>query len=93
MTAAERRRLVGLMKAVPLTVRELRGFEEAIITRGGVNTKEIDPSTLQSRLVKGLYVAGELLDVDALTGGFNITVSFATGALAGRSAACAALNP
>ncbi len=87
VTAAERRRLVGLMKAVPLTVRELRGFEEAIITRGGVNTKEIDPSTLQSRLVKGLYVAGELLDVDALTGGFNITIAFATGALAGRSAA------
>ncbi|MBR5752547.1 MAG: NAD(P)/FAD-dependent oxidoreductase, partial [Clostridia bacterium] len=62
-------------------------FEEAIITRGGVNVKEIDPSTMESKLVKNLYAAGELLDADALTGGFNITIAFSTGALAGRSAA------
>ncbi len=87
VTAAERARLVALIKALPLTVKGLRGFEEAIITQGGVNVKEINPSTLESRLVRGLYVAGELLDVDALTGGFNITIAFATGALAGKSAA------
>ena len=87
VTAQERARLVRLMKAVPLTVKRLRGFEEAIITRGGVNVKEIDPSTMESKLVKNLYTAGELLDADALTGGFNITIAFSTGALAGKSAA------
>ena len=87
VTAKERAQLVQLMKAVPLTIKRLRGFEEAIITRGGVNIKEIDPSTMESRLVKNLYAAGELLDVDGLTGGFNITIAFSTGALAGKSAA------
>ena len=87
VTAVERRRIGHLVKNLPLTVKGLRGFDEAIITRGGVNVKEIDPKTLQSKLVKNLYVAGELLDVDALTGGFNLTIAFSTGALAGRSAA------
>ena len=87
VTAEERKRIVRLVKNLPLTIKKLRGFEEAIITRGGVSVKEIDPSTLESKLVKNLFVAGELLDVDALTGGFNLTIAFATGALAGRSAA------
>ena len=87
ITAGERRRIVQLVNALPLTTKKLRGFEEAIITRGGVNVKEINPSTMQSRFIRNLYVAGELLDVDALTGGFNLTIAFATGALAGKSAA------
>ncbi len=87
VTAAQRKRLVSFIKNVPLTVKGLRGMNEAIITRGGVNVKEINPSTLESRIVKNLYAAGELLDIDALTGGFNLTIAFATGALAGKSAA------
>ena len=87
ITAVERRRIVQLVKALPLTIKKFRGFEEAIITRGGVNVKEINPTTMQSRFIRNLYVAGELLDVDALTGGFNLTIAFATGALAGKSAA------
>ena len=86
VTAQERRSIVKLMKAVPLTVKNLRGMAEAIITRGGVNVKELDPSTMESKLVRHLYAAGELIDVDALTGGFNLTIAFATGALAGKSA-------
>ena len=62
-------------------------MNEAIITRGGVNVKEINPSTLESRIIRHLYVAGEILDADALTGGFNLTIAFSTGALAGKSAA------
>ena len=91
VTAEERRRIEQLVKGLPLTVKGLRGFDEAIVTRGGVSVKEIDPSTMQSKLVKHLYAAGEMLDVDALTGGFNLTIAFATGALAGKSA-CKAEN-
>lgn len=87
VTAAERRAIVTMLKGIPLTVKSLRGMNEAIITRGGVNVKEINPSTMESKLIKNLYAAGELLDADALTGGFNLTIAFATGALAGRSAA------
>ena len=86
VTQAQRKSIVQLLKAIPLTVKNLRGFDEAIITRGGVNVKEIDPSTLESRLVKGLYIAGEVLDVDAFTGGFNLTIAFSSGALAGKCA-------
>ena len=87
VTAAQRKQLVKLMKAVPLTVKGTRGMEEAVITRGGVQVKEVNPSTLESRLLPGLYFAGEVLDVDALTGGFNLQIAFSTGALAGASAA------
>lgn len=87
VTAAERRAIVTMLKGIPLTVKSLRGMNEAIITRGGVNVKEINPSTMESKLIKNLYAAGELLDADALTGGFNLTIAFATGALAGKSAA------
>ena len=76
ITKEERRRFGELIKAVPLTVKGLRGYEEAIITRGGVCVKEINPSTMESKKVKGLYFAGEVLDVDALTGGFNLQIAW-----------------
>ena len=60
-----------------------RGFEEAVVTRGGVSVKDVNPSTMESRKVKGLYFAGELLDLDALTGGFNLQIAWSTGHLAG----------
>lgn len=87
VTQAQRRALGALLKAVPLTPTALRGFNEAVVTRGGVSVKDVDPSTMQSRRVKGLYFAGEVLDLDATTGGFNLQIAFSTGALAGRSAA------
>ena len=68
-----------------LTVTGFRPIEEAIITSGGVSTREIDPKTMESKLVKGLYFAGEVIDVDAYTGGFNLQIAFSTGALAGRN--------
>ena len=64
-----------------------RDFKEAIITQGGIKVKEVNPSTMESKLVKGLYFAGEMLDVDAYTGGFNLQIAFATGWLAGQNAA------
>jgi len=87
VTAEQRKALVKLLKAVPLTPKRLRGFDEAIITRGGVNVKEVNPKTLESKRVEGLYFAGELLDLDAATGGYNLQIAFSTGALAGKSAA------
>ena len=69
-----------------LTFDGLRGMDEAIITRGGVNVKEINPTTMESKLVKGLYFAGEVLDIDAVTGGFNLQVAWSTGYTAGLSA-------
>ncbi len=82
----ERKGFVKVIKEFPLHITGTRGFSEAIITQGGVNVKEIDPSTMQSKLVKGLYFAGEVLDVDALTGGFNLQVAWSTGYLAGENA-------
>ncbi len=87
VTQEQRHRLLNLMKALPLTPRALGSFDEAVITRGGVQVKEINPSTMESKLVKGLYLAGELLDLDAATGGFNLQIAWSTGALAGKSAA------
>ncbi|MCR5654645.1 MAG: NAD(P)/FAD-dependent oxidoreductase [Lachnospiraceae bacterium] len=81
----ERKRFASLIKAVPLTVVKTAGFEEAIITSGGVNVKEINPSTMEAKKVKGLYFAGEVLDTDALTGGFNLQIAWSTGHLAGSS--------
>ena len=75
------------MKDFQLQITGHRNFEEAIITAGGVDLKEVDPRTMESRLVKGLYFAGEVLDIDADTGGFNLQAAFSTGWLAGRSAA------
>ncbi len=87
VTAEQRKRILEILKDLPLRPKKLRGFEEAIITRGGVNVREINPSTMESKCVKNLYFAGELLDVDASTGGFNLQIAFSTGALAGKSAA------
>ncbi len=87
VSQAQRRSIVQTLKALPLTVKSLRGFNEAIITRGGIDAREINPSTMESRLVPGLYFAGELIDIDALTGGFNLQLAFSTGALAGENAA------
>lgn len=87
ITAEQRKKLVQLLKDVPLTPKRLRGFEEAIVTRGGISVKDINPSTMESKRVKRLYFAGEVIDVDATTGGFNLQVAFSTGALAGKSAA------
>ena len=87
VTQAQRAEILRLLKALPLTPKGTRGFEEAIVTRGGVSVKEIDPSTMQSKKIPGLYFAGEVMDVDAQTGGYNLQIAFSTGALAGRSAA------
>lgn len=87
VTAAQRRDILNTLKALPLTPKGLRGFNEAIVTRGGVDVKGVNPSTMESKRVKGLYFAGEVLDVDAQTGGFNLQIAFSTGALAGASAA------
>ncbi len=87
VTAEQRHALVELLKNVPLTPKRLRGFDEAIVTRGGVCVKDVNPSTMESKRLPGLYFSGELLDVDATTGGFNLQIAFSTGALAGQSAA------
>lgn len=85
ITREERMKLVKLLKGFRVTVRGTRPIEEGIVTRGGVKVKEVDPSTMESRLVEGLYIAGELLDVDAYTGGFNLQIAFSTGYVAGIS--------
>ncbi|NLM06852.1 MAG: NAD(P)/FAD-dependent oxidoreductase [Tissierellia bacterium] len=85
VTKEERRNLVQMIKKFPLNFKELDGFNGAIITRGGVDVKEIDSSTMESKKIKGLYYAGEVLDLDALTGGFNLQIAFSTGYLAGVS--------
>ncbi len=86
ITATERARLVQTLKALPVTPKKLRGFEEAVVTSGGVSLHEVDPKTMQSKKVTGLYFCGEVLDVDALTGGFNLQIAFSTGYLAGIGA-------
>lgn len=83
----EIRRFADFAKAVPLTLTGTRGYAEAVVTRGGVSVKEINPSTMESRKIPGLYFAGETLDVNALTGGFNLQIAWSTGMLAGTSAA------
>ena len=88
VTREQRHRLVSLLKALPLTAVKFRPIDEAIITSGGVNVKEISPKTMESKLVPGLYFAGEVIDVDAYTGGFNLQIAFATARLAAESAAC-----
>lgn len=85
ITKEERRCLVGLFKAFPFTITGTRGFKEAIITQGGVSVKDIDPATMESKRIKDLYLVGELLDLDALTGGYNLQIAWSTGYLAGIS--------
>lgn len=85
ITREERQVLVDLLKNLPLTITGTRPFTEAIITQGGVNVKDINPSTMESKIMKNLYFAGEVLDLDALTGGFNLQIAWSTGYLAGSS--------
>ncbi len=85
VTKEERRHFGELIKNLPLTVTGVRGFEEAVITRGGISVKDVNPSTMESKKVSGLYFAGEVLDLDAMTGGFNLQIAWSTGFLAGRS--------
>ena len=87
ITSQQRRILAETLKSLPLRIRASRPVTEAIVTRGGVNVKEVDPATMRSRILPNLYFAGELLDVDAHTGGYNLQIAWSTGALAGRSAA------
>lgn len=82
----EKMNLVHTLKNLKLTIASSRGLREAIVTCGGVNVKEIDPSTMESKIVKGLYFAGEMIDVDGYTGGYNLTIAFSTGHLAGENA-------
>ena len=81
----ERKKLVHLLKDLEIHVTGTRGFEEAIITKGGISVKEVSPKTMMSKLCDGLFFAGEALDLDALTGGFNLQIAWSTGYLAGRS--------
>ena len=90
LTREERNSLASCLKNLTMTVTGTRGFQEAIVTQGGVDVKEVNPSTMESKLVKGLYFAGEVLDLDALTGGFNLQIAWSTGYQAGLSAAKAA---
>ena len=85
VTKEQRERLVSALKGFRLTVHSKRSLKEAIVTRGGVNVKEVDPATMRSRLIGGLYFAGEVLDLDGYTGGFNLQIAFSTGYLAGLS--------
>ena len=85
VTKEERKKMIELLKAFPVTLTGTRDFHEAIITNGGISVKEINPSTMESKLVSGLYFAGEVLDLDAKTGGFNLQIAWSTGYLAGNS--------
>lgn len=85
LSKEERGRLVKTLKGLPIKIRSLRGFEEAIITSGGVDLSEINPKTMECKKVKGIRFCGEVLDVDAFTGGFNLQIAFATGYAAGKS--------
>lgn len=87
ITAPERKRIAALLQDLRIRVETSRPIAEAIVTAGGINTREIDPRTLESKLVRGLYFCGEVIDVDADTGGYNLQAAFSTGYLAGESAA------
>jgi len=85
VTREERQQIVSLLKNLTLEITGCRSFNEAIVTAGGVSVREINPKTMESRLIRGLYFAGEVMDVDAYTGGFNLTIAFSTGYTAGNS--------
>jgi predicted Rossmann fold flavoprotein len=84
ITKKERENLVNILKKFEITIKGFRPIEEAIVTAGGINIKEINPKTMESKLVKGLYFAGEIIDVDAYTGGFNLQIAYSTGYTAGK---------
>ena len=85
ITKEERKRIVELLTGFSFTIKGTRPINEAIVTSGGINVKEINPSTMESKIIEGLYFAGEIIDVDALTGGYNLQIAFSTGYLAGLS--------
>ena len=85
VTKEERRRLVSLLKDLMLEIEGLRGYDEAVVTKGGVSVKELDPKTFRSKKVEGLYFTGEAVDVDAHTGGFNLQIAWSSGHAAGMS--------
>ena len=87
VTREQRQTLGTLLKHFPVELTAARPVEEAIVTSGGISVREVNPKTMESKIVKGLYFAGEILDVDAYTGGFNLQIAWATGRLAGISAA------
>ena len=89
ITREERQMLLILLKALPVRIRGFRPIDEAIVTKGGVSLSEITPSTMGAKRIKSLYFAGEVLDLDAYTGGFNLQIAFSTAVVAGESAACA----
>ena len=89
LTAEKRRALLMTLKRFTVTVRSFRPVKEAVVTHGGVDVRDIDPRTMESKLVRGLYFAGEVLDLDAYTGGFNLQIAYSTGRLAGKSATSA----
>lgn len=83
ITKEERRQIISILKQFEVTLKDFRPIEEAIITSGGINIKEINPKTMESKLIKGLYFAGEIIDVDSYTGGFNLQIAYSTGYVAG----------
>lgn len=85
ITKKERESLINILKNFEITIKGFRPIEEAIVTAGGINIKEINPKTMESKLLKGLYFAGEIIDVDAYTGGFNLQIAYSTGYMAGRN--------
>ena len=87
VTRDERRRMVDLLKDFTVPISGYGALEEAVVTQGGIDVREIDPTSMESRLIRGLYVCGEVLDIDGYTGGYNLHIAFATGFVAGRSAA------
>ena len=87
ITREERHKLVQLISGLPLEITKARPIEEAIVTAGGINIKEIDPRTMESKIMPGLYFAGEVIDIHGNTGGFNLQAAFSTGYIAGKSAA------
>ena len=87
ITKEQRAKLVEALKGLSLDIKCFRPIKEAIVTSGGIKVSEINPSTMESKKIKGLYFAGEVIDVDAYTGGYNLQIAFSTGALAGTHAA------
>lgn len=85
ITKEERMRLVELLKNFEVTITGFRPIDEAIVTAGGISTKEINPKTMESKIVKNVYFAGEIIDVDSYTGGFNLQIAYSTGFVAGKN--------
>lgn len=85
ITKEERMKLVELLKNFKVAITGFRPIDEAIVTAGGISTKEINPKTMESKIIQGLYFAGEIIDVDSYTGGFNLQIAYSTGYVAGKN--------